>query len=351
MTTGTLSYPNQHLKNYLNRFFMSVKLRQYLVKTLSAIGGINYRWKKLPAGIYAFNYHRIGKAKDSIFDRAIFSCSTAAFEQHLQEIKANFIVINTFQLTELLAQGEKLNERYALITFDDGYIDNYTYALPLLKKYQLTAVFYLVTDFINSKTIPWWDEIAYLLRQAGGKYYQFCQTNNIYFLDPKNIDQVIQKIMTDIKRSSHYKIEQVVDDLRQKFPQASAKLQQEKQALFMNWQQAKELQLNGMEIGSHTISHQILSQLTAQEQAVEIIKSKQLLEEKLDCSLNSIAYPVGRYYCYNQTSLHYAKKAGYKIGFNNEPGYHQHVDDYFNLNRYCVSHDNFNYLKFDCCFT
>ncbi len=351
MNTGTLFYPNPLLKSSLNRFFMSVKLRRYLVKTLSALGGINYRWKKLPAGIYAFNYHRIGNAQEAIFDRAIFSCSSTAFEKHLQEIKANFTVINTVQLTELLAKGKAFEQRYALITFDDGYIDNYTHALPLLKKYQLPAVFYLVTDFINSKQIPWWDEIAYLLRHSSGQSYQLFRSEQYYFLDPKHIDLIIQKIMADIKRSSRYSIAQFLDDIRAKFPQAKEKLSQEKQALFMSWQQAKALQLSGMEIGSHTISHKILSQLSAKEQANEIIASKQILEAQLNCQLNSIAYPVGRYYCYNQTSLNYAKEAGYKIAFNNEAGYHQQISDCFNLNRYCVTHDNFNYLKFDCCFT
>ena len=156
--------------------------------------------------------------------------------------------------------------------------------------------------------------------------------------------------MADIKRSSHYSIAQFLDDIRAQFPQAKEKLQQEKQALFMSWQQAKALQLSGMEIGSHTISHKILSQLSTQEQATEIIASKQILEEQLNCQINSIAYPVGRYYCYNQTSLNCAKEAGYKIAFNNEAGYHQQINDCFNLNRYCVTHDNFDYLKFDCCF-
>ncbi len=351
MTTETLFYQNPPLKSYLNRFFMSVKLRQYLVKTLSMVGGINYAWKKLPHGIYTFNYHRIGNAKKAVFDRAIFSCSSEAFEKHLQEIKDNFTVINTFQLAEMIAKNIKLTKRYAIITFDDGYVDNYLAALPLLKKYQLTAVFYLVTDFINSKNIPWWDEIAYLLRHSLGQNYRFLATDKVYTLAPKTIDQVIQKVMLDAKQSQSHTIEQVLADVRSKLPQAKQQLQQEKQALFMNWQQVKALQANGMEIGSHTVSHKILAQLSEQEQAFEIEESKKILESKLNIKINSIAYPVGRSYCYNQLSLCYAKNSGYQIGFNNEAGHHQEIQNAFDLNRYCVTDDNFNYLKFDCCFT
>ena len=330
---------------------MPFQLRKILSKLLAVSGAINYFWYKLPNGVYAFNYHRIGDKDNTPYDRAIFSCTQYAFEQQIILLKQHFKIINTVELAELITQNKVQDDRFAVITFDDGYLDNYTEALPILQKHQVKAVFYLTTAFLNGDQLTWWDEIAYLLRKSHGKEYQLPNSTLKHLLEKENIDQIIRIIMTEIKQSRTLSVLAALEDLREKFPQAKDKISAENAQLFMGWEHAQALLVEGMEIGSHTLTHPILSQLENEQHRAEIVDSKSILEERLNCTINSIAYPVGRYYCYNENSIKYTTAAGYKVGFNNEPGFHRSISNSLDMNRFCVASSDINYLKYECCFT
>ncbi|MDT0603811.1 polysaccharide deacetylase family protein [Thalassotalea castellviae] len=330
---------------------MRFRVKEALTNLLSLTNSIDFFWRRLPNGVYVFNYHRIGKTIDCKFDHAIFSCSTEAFDNHIKILKESFQIINTIELTRLIEQKQIMNNRYALITFDDGYEDNYTNAFPILKKHNVPAIFYVATDFVDSNHIPWWDEIAFLIRQSAGQEYQLIGTNQVYNLAPENINQTIQRIMSAAKQLTTHTIDEVLQDVRMQCFKAHESLHNNQVKLFMTWKQVKQLADQGMEIGSHTISHRILSQLDKQEQSKEIIESKLIIEQQIEKNVNSIAYPVGRYFCYNQASFELSIQAGYQIAFNNEPGRHQDISNPYDINRFCVAHSNFNRVKFECCFT
>ncbi|MGL1957615.1 MAG: polysaccharide deacetylase family protein [Colwellia sp.] len=329
---------------------MLFKLKGFFYKLLSLTGGLDYFWHKLPNGLYNFNYHRIGNKEVAKFDRAIFSCTAKSFDKHVQAIKDNFIIINPQNLEKLIKLDKLKQARYAIISFDDGYADNYYEAFPILKKYNVTASFFITTNFIESNQIPWWDEIAFLLRESCGETYRCISTDKVFELKSGNIDDTIKLIMQEGKKLKKLSILDVLYNIREQFPKAYKKVQEKKQTLFMTWAQIEEIAESGMEIGSHTLTHRILSQLSAQEQKQEIFKSKAIIENKLNGSIFSIAYPVGRYHCYNETSLKLAALAGYKVGFNNEAGNHLTIKNCYDINRYCIARDDINRLKYECCF-
>jgi peptidoglycan/xylan/chitin deacetylase (PgdA/CDA1 family) len=325
--------------------------KKVLKKIILATNIINYFWRNLPNGVYVFNYHRIGDADKSQFDRAVFSCDKQAFEQQIIELKSHFKIINTVELARLIECDEIASDRFAVLTFDDGYLDNYSEALPILIKHKVSGVFYLTTEYLEPNKITWWDEIAYILRKSHGMKYQGSNNALQYNLNKDDIDKVIQRVLTDIKLIKNLSIVDVLEEIRAKFPLARKELLSEEHQLFMGWKEAKDLVVQGMEIGSHTLTHPILSQLDAVQHKKEIVDSKLILEERLNCEINSIAYPVGRYYCYNQKSFEYSVSAGYKIGFNNELGFHRSISNSLDINRFSVSTNDINYLKYECCFT
>ena len=329
---------------------MPFRVKKILIKLLLFTRGIDFFWRRRPKGLYVFNYHRIGDAQDTEFDRAVFSCTEKAFEKHVILLKNNFTVINCQQLITLINNQELTQDRYAIITFDDGYVDNYIKAFPILKKHNISGSFYIATDFVGSTHIPWWDEIAYLLRNSCGQSYSLPNKEEKFFLEERTIDRTIREIMTGAKTQEEYSVLDVLADVRKMFPLALSLLQKENSQLFMSWPQIKDMAENGMEIGSHTLSHRILSRLSKEDQNNEIFISKEILENKLNRTINTIAYPVGRYNCYNELSYELVEKAKYDLAFNNEPGFHQHIENIYNINRFCVVKDEIDYLKFECCF-
>lgn len=102
-----------------------------------------------------FMYHRVVKnMPKEMHDPALF-VSADTFEMHIKEAAKLFDIIpleNMFQIT-------KGNRRQCAITFDDGWIDNYEIAFPILKKYKVPATIFLPVSFINSKRCFWFENL------------------------------------------------------------------------------------------------------------------------------------------------------------------------------------------------
>ncbi|WP_371375767.1 polysaccharide deacetylase family protein [Thalassotalea aquiviva] len=324
------------MKSLLKRIFKKIVVTANLS---------NFLWRYLPNGVYVFNYHRIGDKYQCEFDRNVFSCSAEAFEQQIIEIKSTFTVVNQLQLIEMLANNNLDDDKYALITIDDGYIDCIETILPILKKHHVHASFFITTDLISNNTIPWWDEISFILRNSVGHQYKIPLIDQTYDLEEENIDWQIKHIITQAKSHKELLIHQVLADLRQTFPQACQKLAKSQGNLFMNWADVMTLIDSGMEIGSHTISHRILSQLSPDEQTVELEKSKHLIELETQKEINAIVYPVGVKDSYTPETQAIAQKAGYILGFNNIPGLNRKAINHFDLNRFSIDDERVKEMK------
>ncbi len=84
------------------------------------------------------------------------SCTTAEFERYCRFFRRYFRVVSLGELLDKLERGEDIS-RHLVITFDDGYLDNYREAASRLRAYRLPACFFLTTNFIGSNHRPWWD--------------------------------------------------------------------------------------------------------------------------------------------------------------------------------------------------
>jgi peptidoglycan/xylan/chitin deacetylase (PgdA/CDA1 family) len=94
--------------------------------------------------------------------RVDLSVPPERFESHLKYLKeAGYHVITLDDLLYYLASGRPLPEKPVILTFDDGYEDNYTNAFPLLRKYGVSGHFFIITDFVNEKQAGYmtWSQI------------------------------------------------------------------------------------------------------------------------------------------------------------------------------------------------
>jgi peptidoglycan/xylan/chitin deacetylase (PgdA/CDA1 family) len=113
----------------------------------------------------------------------------------------------------------------------------------------------------------------------------------------------------------------------------------------LNWDEARDMQENGMAFGSHTHSHEILSKLSPDLQREEARYSRQILERELNRRVDVLAYPVGLKHCFSAETVSALKQAGYRAAFSyyggsNRPGEIQPFD----IRRYGVS--NQSYARF-----
>ena len=98
-------------------------------------------------------FHRINDySKDSL------TISTKRFDTMMQMLYREYKVVSLGEMVNVLRKGEDINPKAVAITFDDGYMDNYTFAAPILGKYSLPACFFITSGYIGTTRVFPWDK-------------------------------------------------------------------------------------------------------------------------------------------------------------------------------------------------
>lgn len=303
---------------------------------LSLISSNPLLWKLRPNGLFCFNYHRIGDPAKSRYDPNVFSCDENVFEEHLKFYKSNFDIITIDELNTLSKSKRRLSDRFALITFDDGYIDNYKLAYPLLKEHTVPAVFFIATDFIENNIIPWWDEIAFLIQKSNQKSLQLDGWKTpVSFTHPSK-SGIIKEVLQRIKIDSSKGMDEKIIELKLALQLNPDHITPHKN-LFMNWKMLKEMQDNGMSIGSQSCSHSIMSHLSPDKQRYEATHSKEILSEKIGGKITSFAYPVGGESAFTTVTEKILEESEYTLGFSFIAGINRILyNNNFHLKRFSI---------------
>lgn len=242
-------------------------------------------------GFIVLNYHRIGDPRASDLDRQVFSATPEMFERQLKFLKAECDVITPADLPEL---ARRPRGNYAMITFDDGYRDNFEVAYPILKSMGMKATFFLVTGFVDHPRLSWWDEIAWMVRR--------CRKDRIgptplvptaLRVDSSRPQATIDHLLGVYKRLSPGACKAFLDQLGEVTGcgRAAAELGRD---LWMTWDMIAELRDAGMELGGHTVSHPILSTLSSFDQRLEVMGCLGALEQHLHQPARLFSYPRGK---------------------------------------------------------
>ena len=230
-------------------------------------------------------------------DKSVHALSRHAFDSYLKYLsrkKWNIITLDQY-LTKRI-KGSKIPPYTVIITIDDGYRDFYDVAYPLLKKYNLTATFFITTKFVDGGFWLWHDRLHYAIENTLKKQIiiNVGGCNQVFNLDNENNKketwQQLSNYCVSVTNSDKWNlIKEVMRALDVSIPNNVPEAYSA-----VTWAQVQELQRYGIEIGSHTYSHPILSQIDSKYLAKEILGSKKIIEEKLSIPINSFCYPNGR---------------------------------------------------------
>lgn len=262
-------------------------------------------------------YHRILNFTESVypFDEELISASIEQFDTQMHYVSQNYNVINFHHLNEIEAGRSTLPERPLVITFDDGYLDNYEYAYPILKKYNLTAVFYLSTDYIGSDNIFWFEQLIYCGKKdilPIEKLRPFLdQSFSCLEHSPIEYAKQLRWYMMNLKNAERLVLMKFIERIiSENLSHSDLKL-----VSTMSWGNVKDMAMGGMEIGSHTKSHLILTNASIEEFTTELADSKQIIEQIINKDVVSISYPVGNMnFQLSDGMLKKVEKAGYRWG-------------------------------------
>jgi len=221
------------------------------------------------------------------------------FEKHLKYIKRNYRVISLEKLVNSLKQG-KIPPCSVVITFDDGFADNFIYAYPILQRYKIKGTIFLATDCIDNRNPLWIQELYYLINNVGVE--RIIQTINtltnkleipqliIEFPLNKNLQEKVEEYMAfSLKKNMR---DNMLAALYRKYNFHREKIFSEAQ-IYLNWDQIKQMKRDGIDFGNHGASHTPFSALSPDEQLEEIINSKEIIKQNLEKDFLPFSYPYG----------------------------------------------------------
>lgn len=289
-----------------------------------------------PNTVLVLNYHHVGNWRETEYDEELFSADGEQFHSQVQVLKKRGGVVSLEEALSLLLTRRAFKGTAVLITFDDGYLDNYTLAFPILKNAGLPATFFLATSFIGSSNLPWWDEIAFLVRHCQFPAIQLDYPNSRNLsLGTGRRETAIRELVTLYKRCSDPSrlLAQVRDRCEVRFDSIAA------ERLFLDWNEAREMAAAGMDIGAHTHTHRNVGRLSLDDQLDELRISRERLEAGLARRVDVMAYPYGARDSFNRDTYIALERLGYRAAFSyyggiNRPG----AVDRYNLARCGVAH-------------
>jgi peptidoglycan/xylan/chitin deacetylase (PgdA/CDA1 family) len=265
-------------------------------------------------------YHRV---TDLAIDPQMLCVKPDHFYEHIHFLKKNYSLLGIEEFSYNITKGKKMPPKSVMLTFDDGYADNYYEALPILESLDAQALFYITTSNLNTDYELWWDELERILL---GDYVlpDYIKTSNgrqILRLPTSNITERLasyHSLHPYCKYSTPAKRNRIVENLRES---AGISAVGRKSHRLMTIVELKHLSESPASvIGAHTLNHPALSVLSYEQQQEEISQSKIFLENLLEYPIQHFSYPYGSKKDYNKKSIRICHEAGFKMVCSNYYG-------------------------------
>jgi len=333
--------------------------------TIKALGQVKGWARRCAAELYALypgylehlrgkvvilTYHRVVSKKelDAEYIQPGMYVTAETFEMQMQFIKQYFSVISFAELLRLWSeQMWNAEERYCVVTFDDGWLDNYVYALPVLRRNALPATVFLPTTFIGTDRWFWPEQIVWLGRHATWqneeKRRQADTVLQGEFSWLAAVGMSMNRVDADaiIEHCKALAQEQIDALIAAWAGQLGVVLPRDRQVI--NWAEAQEMSAAGVSFGSHSATHRILTHLDSNEVLREVEGSWKTLREKPIVTVPVFCYPNGDWSAEVERSV---EAAGYAAATTTEFGYEDRLPSRrFGLKRINIHNDVTNTPK------
>ncbi len=291
--------------------------------------------------LLVLNYHRIGSVEGFPLEDGLISATPADFRAQLAHVRRHFDLPGLEAVTRRVEDNFDFRRPTALVTFDDGYRDNYEIALPILKEMGVPAVFFICPRFTTNSPLPFWDRITYVFKttRAGALALEYPFPFRVSLREPTPAAAATRFLVALGSHRPGFDEERLFAHLEERAG-VEVPVETLRQRLFMSWDEVRGLAAAGMSIGSHSLTHPILSYLPEAELRHEMVESKKVLERELACPIQTIAYPFGSPHAYNDLTRRLAEEAGYRLGFSLTGGINTpRQRDRFDVRRLAIDHD------------
>lgn len=274
--------------------------KKWVFKFLNDVGVSNLLRNRKKNKLTVLSLHRVSPETDFFWN----PLKPASFDLLLQYLRKYYHIITFAEIAEIQTPGAS-GKPFLVLSFDDGYHDFYEYALPLLVKYNIPCNHNIVNACAENNHVIW--------TQRMNTIFTHCRNNGIPLVfeapherlafEDFNSDWLLfylHMYKWMLRQPIGIRIPMIEQKEREYSVQASVKM--------MNWQQVRECAANGVEIGSHTYTHDVLSTITDPSWLHhEIVGSAKELQKHINCDIQVLALPNSE----ANADIHdYAREAG-----------------------------------------
>jgi peptidoglycan/xylan/chitin deacetylase (PgdA/CDA1 family) len=309
-------------------------IRSAVSLALEATGSIRRSETASRGSLTILCYHRIlPKREKEAYLLPDLAVTPDSFDVQCSELRRHYNVLPLCEAADLLYCGYDSDMPLAAITFDDGYRDNFLHAGPILRQHGLRATFFVIAGLAGSREAPWYDRLgraAQMLRSSGllEKSLNALGHPEVFqnMESPTRIVQAVKRLPPDQRIFAVERLEELAGGDRLD-PTIDT---------IMQFQELVSLSKEGHEIGSHSLSHEILTSLDDDEITREIHDSKTQLESGLGSSVRSFCYPNGDY---DSRVLDSIRGAGYDYACTTKSGKNEPSDSPIEMKRRFICED------------
>lgn len=238
------------------------------VGVLDAIGRLPAR-----AGVVFLVYHRVGGPAHPWL---LPTLDPAVFEEHLAHLRRRYEVLALEDALRYLRGEDRGPHRAVVVTFDDGYADNYRHALPALLRHRIPATLFLTTGCVGERRLFWWDALGYAAFHTGAG-------------DPAALYARLLRECRAARPWSHGAVQRRIAALGVHVPAGLG------DDLLLCWEQVREMHEAGVAFGGHTDTHPWMAGLPGPERWDELTRPRPWLDRYAPATFRPFAYPNGFY--------------------------------------------------------
>jgi len=270
-------------------------------------------------------FHRVNDDGDPFFP----AVPTAVFEDHVAHLARHYDVLTIEEAAERL-QARRAPRNGLAITFDDGYRDNLTQAAPILARHGIPATIFLATGHIGTGIPMWFDQVAQALKTTEADAVVLGAGRPLELSSRSSRLVALQAALAHLKSLPDLERRRALDRLvatlsPRPFPDA--------EPVMLDWPGVAEIRRLGFSVGAHTISHPILSRVTAEQAWTEISGSKSTIERMLGEPVRAFAYPNGGAEDYTPAVVAQVRDAGFLCALTTRHGVNTAATPRFELRR------------------
>jgi peptidoglycan/xylan/chitin deacetylase (PgdA/CDA1 family) len=269
--------------------------------------------------------------------------SARAFAEQVKYLAAHYTLV-PLSLLDSCLQHRDLPPRLAAITIDDGYRDAYEIAFPILREHCAPATIFAVTEFVEGTAWLWTDKARYLTESASARAFEIGIGGRALRLELNGaasravaaalINAALKPLSEEARGAM---IDRLAFELGVKPPERPPS-----EYGAINWRQAREMADAGIEIGSHTLTHPILTGLSDARLREEVAQSRDRIQNALGRKVETFCYPNGDYDLRTQREV---ARAGYRLAVTTDVGLNNALNDPLALRRIHGEYDLARFVK------